>query len=69
MIENAQILFVSPVTAWEIAVKVSKGKPQLPLSPRIYAPFDVRVVIAVHDSTKRLGLCRTPNTGDIGPRK
>ena len=34
MIENAQVLYVSPVTAWEIAVKVSKGKIQLPLSPR-----------------------------------
>ena len=34
MIENAQVLYVSAVTAWEIAIKTSKGKIQLPLSPR-----------------------------------
>ena len=34
MIENAQVLYVSAVTAWEIAIKSSKGKIQLPLSPR-----------------------------------
>ena len=34
MIENAQVLYVSAVTAWEIAVKSAKGKIQLPLSPR-----------------------------------
>ena len=34
LIENAEILYVSPVTAWEIAVKAAKGKIQLPISPR-----------------------------------
>ena len=34
MIENAQVLYVSAVSAWEIAIKSSKGKIQLPLSPR-----------------------------------
>ncbi len=34
LIENAPVVYVSPVTAWEIAVKVSKGKIQLPISPR-----------------------------------
>ena len=34
LIENAPIVYVSPVTAWEIAVKASKGKIQLPISPR-----------------------------------
>ena len=34
MIEEAPVLYVSAVTAWEIAVKASKGKIQLPLSPR-----------------------------------
>ncbi len=33
-IEDAQVLYVSPVTAWEIAVKALKGKIELPLSPR-----------------------------------
>ena len=45
MIENAQILCVSPVTAWEIAVKASKGKIQLPLSPREW--FDA--VVKLYD--------------------
>lgn len=47
MIENAQILYVSPVTAWEIAVKVSKGKIQLPMSPREW--FDG--VVKLYDIT------------------
>ena len=34
LIENAPVVYVSPVTAWEIAVKASKGKIQLPISPR-----------------------------------
>ena len=34
LIEDAEVLYVSPVTAWEIAVKTAKGKIQLPLSPR-----------------------------------
>ena len=34
MIEEAPVLYVSAVTAWEIAVKASKGKIQLPFSPR-----------------------------------
>ena len=33
-IENAPVVYVSPVTAWEIAVKAAKGKIQLPISPR-----------------------------------
>ena len=45
MIENAQILCVSPVTAWEIAVKASKGKILLPLSPREW--FDA--VVKLYD--------------------
>ena len=45
MIENAQILCVSPVTAWEIAVKASKRKIQLPLSPREW--FDA--VVKLYD--------------------
>ncbi|MBQ2629636.1 MAG: type II toxin-antitoxin system VapC family toxin [Kiritimatiellae bacterium] len=34
LIENAPVVYVSPVTAWEIAVKASRGKIQLPISPR-----------------------------------
>ena len=47
MIENAQVLYVSPVTAWEIAVKASKDKIQLPLSPREW--FDA--VVKLYDIT------------------
>ena len=47
LIENADILYVSPVTAWEIAVKAAKGKIQLPLSPREW--FDA--VVKLYDIT------------------
>ena len=47
LIENAEILYVSPVTAWEIAVKAAKGKIQLPLSPREW--FDA--VVKLYDIT------------------
>ena len=47
LIENAQVLYVSPVTAWEIAVKTAKGKIQLPLSPREW--FDA--VVRLYDIT------------------
>lgn len=47
LIENAEILYVSPVTAWEIAVKTAKGKIQLPLSPREW--FDA--VVKLYDIT------------------
>ena len=45
LIENAEVLYVSPVTAWEIAVKTAKGKIQLPLSPREW--FDA--VVKLYD--------------------
>ncbi len=47
LIANAEILYVSPVTAWEIAVKTAKGKIQLPLSPREW--FDA--VVKLYDIT------------------
>ena len=47
LIEDAQVLYVSPVTAWEIAVKTAKGKIQLPLSPREW--FDA--VVRLYDIT------------------
>lgn len=47
LIANAEILYVSPVTAWEIAVKTAKGKIQLPLSPREW--FDA--VVRLYDIT------------------
>ena len=47
LIENAEVLYVSPVTAWEIAVKTAKGKIQLPLSPREW--FDA--VVRLYDIT------------------
>jgi PIN domain nuclease of toxin-antitoxin system len=34
--ENAEWLFVSPVSAFEIAIKARKGKLDLPLEPRIW---------------------------------
>ena len=47
LIEDAQVLYVSPVTAWEIAVKTAKGKIKLPLSPREW--FDA--VVKLYDIT------------------
>ena len=47
LIEDAEVLYVSPVTAWEIAVKAAKGKIQLPLSPREW--FDA--VVKLYDIT------------------
>ena len=34
LIEDARVVYVSPVTAWEIAVKAARGKIQLPLPAR-----------------------------------
>ena len=42
-ISNAPVVFVSPVTAWEIAIKVSKGKIVLPCAAREWFDSVVRL--------------------------
>ncbi len=42
-ISDAPVVFVSPVTAWEIAIKVSKGKIVLPCAAREWFDSVVRL--------------------------